>query len=293
MKKIIISLLLLTPFLAGCTNIDSQLTLNDDKSASIVTSLAYEGNLLNQADKVAQTVTNNYEKFLDPIYNVETVYSDKLSTITATKSVKNVQHADLDLSSLGFKSNLPDGKFVEVKKNFLVTSFNIDLTYDYPAQVSKIQKVEQKVDAAKGTKGLQPEYLQKYGDASEIQPADVDAREDFSEHLDPSAKVLIKEDDADAVAEIDNSKKQEDKMNMSFSVKVPSFASYNNADSMNLNVYSWNILRDKPTVIKLQYVQYSGFAIGFVIVLGIALLVLLARKIKKHDAQRRIDNQII
>ena len=198
MKKIIISLLLLTPFLAGCTNIDSQLTLNDDKSASIVTSLAYEGNLLNQADKVAQTVTNNYEKFLDPIYNVETVYSDKLSTITATKSVKNVQHVDLDLSSLGFKSNLPDGKFVDVKKNFLVTSFNIDLTYDYPAQVSKIQKVEQKVDAAKGTKGLQPEYLQKYGDASEIQPADVDAREDFSEHLDPSAKVLIKEDDADA-----------------------------------------------------------------------------------------------
>ena len=118
MKKIIISLLLLAPFLAGCTNIDSQLTLNDDKSASIVTSLAYEGNLLNQADKVAQTVTNNYEKFLDPIYNVETVYSDKLSTITATKSVKNVQHVDLDLSSLGFKSNLPDGKFVEVKKNF-------------------------------------------------------------------------------------------------------------------------------------------------------------------------------
>ena len=292
MKKIIISLLLLTPFLAGCTNIDSQLTLNDDKSASIVTSLAYEGNLLNQADKVAQTVTNNYEKFLDPIYNVETVYSDKLSTITATKSVKNVQHVDLDLSSLGFKSNLPDGKFVEVKKNFLVTSFNIDLTYDYPAQVSKIQKVEQKVDAAKGTKGLQPEYLQKYGDASEIQQADVDAREDFSEHLDPSAKVLIKEDDADAVAETDISKK-DDKMNMSFSVKVPSFASYNNADSMNLNVYTWNILWDKPTVIKLQYVQYSGFAIGFVIVLGIALLILLARKIKKHDAQRRIDNQII
>ena len=193
---------------------------------------------------------------------------------------------------MGFKSNLPDGKFVEVKKNFLVTSFNIDLTYDYPAQVSKIEKIENIVKV-NGSKGLQPEYLQKYGDASEIQPADVDAREDFSEHLDPSAKVLIKEDDADAVAETDNSKKQDDKMNMSFSVKVPSFASYNNADSMNLNVYTWNILRDKPTVIKLQYVQYSGFAIGFVIVLGIALLILLARKIKKHDAQRRIDNQII
>ncbi len=292
MKKIIISLLLLTPLLAGCTSIDSQLTLNDDKSASIVTSLAYEGNLKNQDDIVSQVVTNNYEKFLDPIYNVESVYSDKLSTITATKSVKNIEHVDLDLSSLGFKSNFPDGKFVEVKKNFLVTSFNIDLTYDYPSQVTKIQQNEHNVNT-KTTKTLQPEYLQKYGDMSEIQPAEVDSREDFLEHLDPDAKMLIKEDDADANAETSKTKQTDGKLNMSFSVKVPSFASYNNADSMNLNVYTWNILRDKPTVIKLQYVQYSGFAIGFVLFAGIALLILFARKIKKHDAQRRIDNQII
>ncbi len=289
MKKIIISLLLLTPFLTGCTNIDSQLTLNDDKSASIVTSLAYEGNLLNQDDVVAQTVVSNYEKFLDPLYDVETAYSDKLSTITATKSVKNIQHVDLDLSSLGFKSNLPDGKFVEVKKNFLVTSFNIDLTYNYPEQVSKVEKIEKQVKT-KETKTLQPEYLQKYGDASEIQPADVETREDFMDHLDPDAKMLIKEDDEDAKT---STSKTDNKMNMSFSIKVPSFASYNNADNINLNVYSWNILKDQPTLIKLQYVQYSGFAIGFVIVAGIALLIFLASKIKKHDAQRRIDNQII
>lgn len=289
MKKIIISLLLLTPFLTGCTNIDSQLTLNDDKSASIVTSLAYEGNLLNQDDVVAQTVVSNYEKFLDPLYDVETAYSDKLSTITATKSVKNIQHVDLDLSSLGFKSNLPDGKFVEVKKNFLVTSFNIDLTYNYPEQVSKVEKIEKQVKT-KETKTLQPEYLQKYGDASEIQPADVENREDFMDHLDPDAKMLIKEDDEDAKT---STSKTDNKMNMSFSIKVPSFASYNNADNINLNVYSWNILKDQPTLIKLQYVQYSGFAIGFVIVAGIALLIFLASKIKKHDAQRRIDNQII
>lgn len=289
MKKIIISLLLLTPFLTGCTNIDSQLTLNDDKSASIVTSLAYEGNLLNQDDVVAQTVVSNYEKFLDPLYDVETAYSDKLSTITATKSVKNIQHVDLDLSSLGFKSNLPDGKFVEVKKNFLVTSFNIDLTYNYPEQVSKVEKIEKQVKT-KETKTLQPEYLQKYGDASEMQPADVENREDFMDHLDPDAKILIKEDDEDAK---NSTSKTDNKMNMSFSIKVPSFASYNNADNINLNVYSWNILKDQPTLIKLQYVQYSGFAIGFVIVAGIALLIFLASKIKKHDAQRRIDNQII
>lgn len=289
MKKIIISLLLLTPFLTGCTNIDSQLTLNDGKSASIVTSLAYEGNLLNQDDVVAQTVVSNYEKFLDPLYDVETAYSDKLSTITATKSVKNIQHVDLDLSSLGFKSNLPDGKFVEVKKNFLVTSFNIDLTYNYPEQVSKVEKIEKQVKT-KETKTLQPEYLQKYGDASEMQPADVENREDFMDHLDPDAKMLIKEDDEDAKT---STSKTDNKMNMSFSIKVPSFASYNNADNINLNVYSWNILKDQPTLIKLQYVQYSGFAIGFVIVAGIALLIFLASKIKKHDAQRRIDNQII
>ena len=289
MKKIIISLLLLTPFLTGCTNIDSQLTLNDDKSASIVTSLAYEGNLLNQDDVVAQTVVSNYEKFLDPLYDVETAYSDKLSTITATKSVKNIQHVDLDLSSLGFKSNLPDGKFVEVKKNFLVTSFNIDLTYNYPEQVSKVERIEKQVKT-KETKTLQPEYLQKYGDDSEIQPADVETREDFMDHLDPDAKMLIKEDDEDAKT---STSKTDNKMNMSFSIKVPSFASYNNADNINLNVYSWNILKDQPTLIKLQYVQYSGFAIGFVIVAGIALLIFLASKIKKHDAQRRIDNQII
>ena len=289
MKKIIISLLLLTPFLTGCTNIDSQLTLNDDKSASIVTSLAYEGNLLNQDDVVAQTVVSNYEKFLDPLYDVETAYSDKLSTITATKSVKNIQHVDLDLSSLGFKSNLPDGKFVEVKKNFLVTSFNIDLTYNYPEQVSKVEKIEKQVKT-KETKTLQPEYLQKYGDASEMQPADVENREDFMDHLDPDTKMLIKEDEEDAK---NSTSKTDNKMNMSFSIKVPSFASYNNADNINLNVYSWNILKDQPTLIKLQYVQYSGFAIGFVIVAGIALLIFLASKIKKHDAQRRIDNQII
>ena len=77
---------------------------------------------------------------------------------------------------------------------------------------------------------------------------------------------------------------------MSFSVKVPSFASYNNADSMNLNVYTWNILRDKPTVIKLQYVQYSGFAIAFVILLGVLILVLIAKRIIKRDSQKRLDN---
>ena len=35
-----------------------------------------------------------------------------------------------------------------------------------------------------------------------------------------------------------------------------SFASFNNADSISGNVYTWNLKEDEPTNIKLQYVQY-------------------------------------
>ena len=33
MKKVIVSLFLLVPLLTGCTNIDTQVTINDDRSA--------------------------------------------------------------------------------------------------------------------------------------------------------------------------------------------------------------------------------------------------------------------
>lgn len=286
MKKIIVSLLLLVPLLTGCTNIDTQLTINDDKSASVVTSLTYTGDLADKNDIIALTVANNYQNFLDSGYKVENAYGTKLSTITAAKSVKNLKYNDIDLASLGFKSNLPDGKFVELKKNFLLTSFNIDSTFNMKDQASKLTQMQKTVQA-KAPKVLNPEYYQKYGDISELDIEAAGNREDFIQNLDEDTKDFVE----NSIGEPNEQKSTEkSELKASFSIKVPSFASYNNADNIDGNVYTWNIKDDGPTVIKLQYVQYSGFAILALILAGILLLVLLARKILKHDSQKRIDS---
>lgn len=287
MKKVIVSLFLLVPLLTGCTNIDTQVTINDDRSASVATSLTYEGNLSDSSDIVALTITDNYAKFLDPLYTSQEAYGKKLSTITASKSVKDLKYDDLDLSSLGFTSNLPSGKFIEVKKNFLVSSFNIDATYNLKNQIKKVKKAE-KTKQIKRAEGLDPVYLKEYGDPSEYD-VDDSAKEDiFTQNLDDSTKEFVNKN----LQQNEENKKEPSikDLKASFSVKVPTFASSNNSDSVSGNVYTWDISQDGPTVIKLQYVQYSGFAIAFVILVGILVLVLLARKILKHDTQKRIDN---
>lgn len=287
MKKVIVSLFLLVPLLTGCTNIDTQVTINDDRSASVATSLTYEGNLSDSSDIAALTITDNYAKFLDPLYTSQEAYGKKLSTITASKSVKDLKYDDLDLSSLGFTSNLPSGKFIEVKKNFLVSSFNIDATYNLKNQIKKVKKAE-KTKQIKRAEGLDPVYLKEYGDPSEYD-VDNSAKEDiFTQNLDDSTKEFVNKN----LQQNEENKKEPSikDLKASFSVKVPTFASSNNADSVSGNVYTWDISQDGPTVIKLQYVQYSGFAIAFVILVGILALVLLARKILKHDTQKRIDN---
>lgn len=287
MKKVIVSLFLLVPLLTGCTNIDTQVTINDDRSASVATSLTYEGNLSDSSDIAALTITDNYAKFLDPLYTSQEAYGKKLSTITASKSVKDLKYDDLDLSSLGFTSNLPSGKFIEVKKSFLVSSFNIDATYNLKNQIKKVKKAE-KTKQIKRAEGLDPVYLKEYGDPSEYD-VDNSAKEDiFAQNLDDSTKEFVNKN----LQQNEENKKEPSikDLKASFSVKVPTFASSNNADSVSGNVYTWNISQDGPTVIKLQYVQYSGFAIAFVILVGILALVLLARKILKHDTQKRIDN---
>lgn len=287
MKKVIVSLFLLVPLLTGCTNIDTQVTINDDRSASVATSLTYEGNLSDSSDIAALTITDNYAKFLDPLYTSQEAYGKKLSTITASKSVKDLKYDDLDLSSLGFTSNLPSGKFIEVKKNFLVSSFNIDATYNLKNQIKKVKKAE-KTKQIKRAEGLDPVYLKEYGDPSEYD-VDNSAKEDiFAQNLDDSTKEFVNKN----LQQNEENKKEPSikDLKASFSVKVPTFASSNNADSVSGNVYTWDISQDGPTVIKLQYVQYSGFAIAFVILVGILVLVLLARKILKHDTQKRIDN---
>lgn len=287
MKKVIVSLFLLVPLLTGCTNIDTQVTINDDRSASVATSLTYEGNLSDSSDIAALTITDNYAKFLDPLYTSQEAYGKKLSTITASKSVKDLKYDDLDLSSLGFTSNLPSGKFIEVKKSFLVSSFNIDATYNLKNQIKKVKKAE-KTKQIKRAEGLDPVYLKEYGDPSEYD-VDNSAKEDiFAQNLDDSTKEFVNKN----LQQNEENKKEPSikDLKASFSVKVPTFASSNNADSVSGNVYTWDISQDGPTVIKLQYVQYSGFAIAFVILVGILVLVLLAGKILKHDTQKRIDN---
>lgn len=287
MKKVIVSLFLLVPLLTGCTNIDTQVTINDDRSASVATSLTYEGNLSDSSDIAALTITDNYAKFLDPLYTSQEAYGKKLSTITASKSVKDLKYDDLDLSSLGFTSNLPSGKFIEVKKSFLVSSFNIDATYNLKNQIKKVKKTE-KTKQIKMAEGLDPVYLKEYGDPSEYD-VDNSAKEDiFAQNLDDSTKEFVNKN----LQQNEENKKEPSikDLKASFSVKVPTFASSNNADSVSGNVYTWDISQDGPTVIKLQYVQYSGFAIAFVILVGMLVLVLLAGKILKHDTQKRIDN---
>lgn len=284
MKKVLISLIILAPLLTGCANIDTMLTINDDKSASIVTSLAYRGDLSSKTDIVALGIDEAYKNFLDPAYKVERVNSAKLSTITATKGVNDLSKMDLDLSSLGLISNLPSKKFVEIKKSFLLSSFNIDSTFDSSKYAKRFENispaVKDDVDVVN--------YVNEHVDKRDIEVGDFN--KEFVENLDEDTKRSI----IDFFNE-DNDKKVKPALAPatfvnSFSIQVPSIASYNNADSINGNIYTWNIKKDEPTRIKLQYVQYSGFAIAFIILLGILLLVVLASRILKHDSQKRIDN---
>ena len=284
MKKLLISLVILVPLVTGCANVDTMLTINDNKSASVVTSLAYQGDLSSKSDVVALAIDDVYESFLDSNYKVDAAYGASLSTITATKSVADLTKADLDLSSLGLVSNLPSKKFVEVKKTFLLSSFNIDCTYNPKKHEDQFKNITVK-PAQNST--IQPEYFHKYADKKEVTAGDFN--KEFVENMDEDTKnsILAFLNEVEQPAKF--SKMSSDFSN-SFSIQVPSIASFNNADSINGNVYTWNIKNGEKTNIKLQYVQYSGFAIAFIILLGILLLVVLASKILKHDAQKRIDN---
>lgn len=284
MKKFIISLILLVPFISGCANIDTRLTLNNDKSATVVTSLTYQGNISDGADANATAIDSNYQKFLDPLYITQNVYGKKLSTITATKKVGNIELSDIDLSSLGLKSNLPGGKFIDVKKNFLVTSYNIDADFDYPEQQAKIKKEKTSVNT-QSSSGLDPVYLREYGD---VENSD-EFSDSFLENLDDDTREFIK-DSIDNASSPDNKNVLTD-INSTFSIKVPSFASYNNADNVEGDIYTWNIKKDGITNIKFQYVKYNSVSILIILILGIALLALLARRIVKRDSQKQLDAQ--
>ena len=289
MKKLLISLVMLVPFVSGCTDIETRVNINPDKTASVVASVTYQGDLTNKDDVAGQAIAANYPKLLDKMYLVEKVYSPKLSTITASKKITNIYHEDLDLESLGFKSNLPSGKYIEVKKNFLVKSYNVDLVFDYPSVKKRldIPAVDLSSDKAQQKQGIDPEYYNRYI-AQQPKTEKVSNSEfDMESNLDDSAKQLLEKSKSDKA---DSKKPAKTADSTTFSIQLPSYASYNNADSVVDNVYSWNIKKDAPTVIKLQYVQYSDWALAFVILLGILLLIYVARRIIRRDTTKRIDN---
>ena len=58
MKKILISMLVLVPLLCGCTNVNTTLTLNKDKSATVTSVLNYDGNVLEKGNATAETIQN-------------------------------------------------------------------------------------------------------------------------------------------------------------------------------------------------------------------------------------------
>ena len=288
MKKLLISLIIVAPLITGCAYVDTRVNLNDDNSASVVTSLTYKGDLNDKNDIDAYNIMENYKKFLDNDYQTETAFQKRLSTITAVKSVKNLRVKDLDLSSLGFKSNLPDNKFINIKKNFLITSYNIDCEYDAREQKNNLTiKTEQDLELAAISQTLVPEYYEKYGDPEELEPP-IERDDDLAANLDDDTRQFVKK----SMDEIEDAPKPRnlDEFQSTFSIKVPSFASYNNADNIEGNVYSWQIKNNSVTKIKLQYVRYSGAAIGIVLIFGVILLFLFARRIRRHDSQKRVDN---
>ena len=277
MKKLLVFLLFLIPFVTGCTTVDNQLKINKDKSAVFTSNLTYQGNLNSSNDKGAAIINENLPKFFDKNYIVDKDISKNVSKVTARKEVKNLIYSDIDLKSVGFETNLESGRFVDVRKNFLVTSYNIDMTYNYKAQVKRITTAQAN---KKESAGLVPEYYQKYGDLSELErDIEFEQRQNIADNIDSNPVEI----------DVNDSNKKEDIISI-FSIDLPSLASYNNADVVYGNVYTWNISKTKPTSIKLQYVVYSGFAFGVIILLGLAFFIYIARRILRHDSLKRIGS---
>ena len=292
MKKFIILLLMLVPFVSGCTNITTNLTINNDKTASIENILTYNGNLNNKKDLIALTINENYKKFLDSHYLVDRVIEKDNSKIIAKKHVKNLYYTDLEFTSLGFKTNLPNNRFILVKKNFFVTSYNIDMTYNLPLAENKVELIRS-LDQAKKTKNIfTQEYLAKYGEKQK-QLDDDTGREDIKANLDSSTYLLAKETNKDNQRNntpINKNVKYDIKdLGANFTITLPSFASYNNADNNIGTIYVWKIRKDSPTNIKLQYVVYSNFAVIFLIMTGVLILLYLSARMLRHDSLKGVN----
>lgn len=292
MKKLIISLLLILPLFAGCTNVETRLTLNNDNSVQVASSLTYKGNLADKSDENAKIITNNYLNFLDDNYKIDKAFGDKLSTIVATKQAVDILDSDIDLSSLGFRTNLPSGRFIDVKKSFLATSYNINMVIDFPKLREKVISNAKEMEEHDSV-AMVPEYMQKYSDPEDVNFED-QGKADFVANFDQDTKILDKpkeldKDDMPINPKGNNS--TDSNVDLAFSIELPYFAYYNNANSSDGNIYTWLIKDDMPTVVKLQYVKYSAFAVWLIIVLGVGILIYFARRIIKHENQKRIGSE--
>lgn len=292
MKKLILTLLFIIPFLSGCASINANLSINNDKSAQ------FSLNMVSDAKAKPQellTMKSNVKKFLnDSDYKIEDKsISDKVF-ISAQKKSKNLVKEDIDLSSLGFVTKLPTGNFIDVKHNFFVTMYNIDMVYDSKINQKKIEYVTDSDISSNDS--FKPEYLQKYADVSNIKDEDL-VESDFLANIDPnvlSNKVEDKKSETSSadVKAVKNDYKLFDlnNLNTKFSISLPSQASSNNAQIVNGNVYIWELSKTSPTEIRLIYFVYSGFAISFILLLGIGLIVYLAYRIYRHESLKRIGN---
>ena len=190
---------------------------------------------------------------------------------------------------MGFRSNNPDGKFIDIKKNFLVTSYNVDFYFDYAKVKKEVLDKKQELVASKSQIQTKPEYYNKYGVESDEQ---TEARQDFVSNLDYDTLALSVSEDSKTKTS-DNKKKVDNTVSGTFSIKLPSYAFYNNADSSDGFTYTWNIKDNGATQIKLQYVEYSAYSIFFIIFTGIILLSYLAYRIFRHDSRKRIEKKEI
>ena len=289
MKRIIILLMLIIPFLSGCTSIDANLSINNNKSANMEIKILSGKNI--HPLEVA-TISSTVRDFPDKSYKITDSSSDKHINILATKSVKNLTESDMDLSSLGFATKLESGRYIEIKHNFFVTSYNIHMIYNLKNQKNKIKYITDLNSIQKS--GLKPEYL-KFADTSEIIAKDNTS--DFADNYDKNLLILNDNiennniaDNAENNVDTENNLFDINNAHATFSITLPYFASYNNADKVTGTVYTWNINTSEPREIKLQYVVYSAFAIWFLFIAGILLLVYLAFRIHKHDLLKRIGN---
>ena len=286
MKRIVITLLFLIPFLSGCVSVNTNLSINKNKSASVQVSML--------SDKEAKplelaTMNANINNFSDNSYKITNNSTNQKVDVLAEKEVKNLFKDDLDLKSLGFATKLPSGRFIDVKHNFFVTSYNINMVYNLKNMQNNIKYVSKISD---NENFLNPQYL-KYSETASLEMSD-NSRADFVANFDQNLLNDVPQEQNSNSKEIvveDNYKLFDvNNFNSTFSITLPYFASFNNADKVNGTVYTWNINKHGQTQIKLQYVVYSGFSIALMFLAGILFLIYIARRIYRHDTFKRIGN---